>query len=196
MAAFEEDFLQTITGVQWGGGEWLGVRISNVNRDGNPSFEINFPAISGGTPGYSVMDLGVVSSRATPLPITMRPLSHDLRTDAGAPLKGFMGSSHSGADMVDTLIRMDKTHFASSFPVRILRFGVFAAFAQAAWQIYTVKHGAIKTGTKFIRGPDFSRTPFPTIQAFERSTQADVNTVYNFIVGRDSGSITRMPPFD
>lgn len=100
---FEEDFLQRVVNVQWGG-VWLEVSISDfapLNTFKNCS--VDFVNQAGGTPGYQMFGPGsFIQPRFRPLPLKMTAamLAGKFPPDAGAAFVGFGVRNVSPADAI------------------------------------------------------------------------------------------------
>lgn len=82
------DFFDRITDVQWAAGDWLYVLMNTDDPDqAHETGEIDFPDVSGGTPGFHVDN--ALNFPRMPYTISQPNLTAQFRALAGAKLTGF-----------------------------------------------------------------------------------------------------------
>lgn len=145
------DFLQQITKVQFGV-QWLTIAALGFT-DQAEKITVDFPDISGGTPGFTLLDAASLPPPkflGSPHQVTAKDISHGLITEAGAPLTGFglkvfdfpiAGPTGRGAQVFIAL-----NHFLPSTPFRVTVFGTNTNTSGLGF-VGTMKKDSMKANT-------------------------------------------------
>lgn len=127
---FQEDFMQRITGFNFGGGNWIAISmIGAVNAFVNVLLQVDFVDTDGGTPGLKLFDgTGVGHGEAAYLRAGFPPdtlvrkedFKGELRTNAGHALTGFGAFDARPFAIPATIVyvKIDKHLPASKFRLR------------------------------------------------------------------------------
>jgi hypothetical protein len=130
---FSEDFLQKITAINFGGGDWVRIQLTGtINAFVETRMRVDLPDQSGGTPGFFLFDgTGVGHGEASYLMpsnpstgairITKAMLSQKLSTGGGSELTafGFYDARPFAIPNVLLFIKLDGSMPASPFRLRI-----------------------------------------------------------------------------
>lgn len=160
MVDYEEDFLQKITDVRWGGAQWFGVEGPLYGLGSSRStFEIDFPDQAAGTPGFITVDttgttinfapyLFPKSSPFGPYIVRASDLAQKLRTNAGAQVTAFGVKGVATATGTLMLFQLNSQFPSSTFRVRVRLNGPIGT-ALIFVNCFTVARNWLKAGRSF-----------------------------------------------
>lgn len=150
MVDYKEDFLQKLTAIHFGSGQWMTVQAAIPTIIGAVTVKVTFPDMSGGTPGFTYWNANAPATYpAGPLPITAALLKARLRTDAGASFSGFGEIITVGArNFVRQWIKLDNEMPKSTFRVRFDIKFTGGLGSTASLRVSTVQKNTMKPGLK------------------------------------------------